>query len=160
MRDLNSREDIKGRLVVDGKQSEVTISHASDYCNSSTGLFHFSTEFMENTSDAYVIVFGMEDHNDVEIVRHYLRMARTRQEASSATNTPASSLAAAAITPLFLVCNKRDLWPERDPNFECFNLVKELAQREACPFLTTVLKPNSSHENVDVLFYSLVKLMR
>lgn len=154
MRDLNSREDVKGRLVVEGKQCEVTISHAGDYCNSSTGLFHFSTEFMENTSDAYVIVFGMEDHNDVEIVRQYLRMARTCQEAA---NTPTNSV---AITPLFLVCNKRDLWPERDPNFECFNLVKDLAQREACPFVTTVLKPNSSHENVDVMFYTLVKLMR
>lgn len=144
--DLTLKEDVKGRLVVNRRQCEVTISHNSDCIDPKTGEWTLSNEFIENTSDAYVIVHAMEHLRDIEVVMAYLRVMRTR-ELTTVT------------TPIFLVCNKRDLWSERDIRWEKFFSLKQMAKRHNIPFLATSTK-RTEKSNVDLLFYHLIRLVR
>ena len=144
--DLGLKEEVKGRLVVNQRQCEVTISHNTDTIDPITGDFKLSNEFVENTSDAYIIVHSMEDAQDLDVVMTYLRLMRSR-EISTIT------------TPVFLVCNKRDLWSDRDPRWDKFFGLKEIAKRNNVLFLATSTKRNEK-SNIDVLFYHLVRLIR
>lgn len=132
--------------MVGGKQCELTISHSSDRIDPK-GLFKFSSEFIENTADAYVIVYGMEDSNDLPIVQQYLRMARSKKSSGYTT-------------PIFIVSSKRDLWADRDRLFHKYYEIRDIARKEGVPFVPTMVNKKGKMANVDRMFCNLVKLMR